>query len=427
LGTGRAEVDGAGAQAGGDQAAEQEEQAAADGTTAPPADPAATLPGGVVAALWALLTGAARTAPATGGEAAATAAASAPVAAGQVAAGHVDGLPPGLAVARAHGGAAVAHGVRGTQPGAVTEAAASAADAPPVPAAAAPTPPLPASAAVRAAVEALAAAGVQQIGTDPPAPTPGTEEATGSTPIVVLSATTPSTGSADAAPTAAQATATGALPVVAPGGSGGTTADSGSRSGAGTPDDGAAATGAVPTTGQTAPATSSAPVAVPAAATGDAAAQPVGGQIAKQVAVLRGGPDGSHTMTVVLTPDSLGPVEVSVTLSQGTVELTLRGAHEHGRAALLDAVPELRRDLESAGLTCSRLDVDRGNRDGSFSSSQQQAGRPGEQGQGHGQSGRGDRSDRSDGGARPWHRSADTGDGPRATTTRTASGLDVRV
>jgi flagellar hook-length control protein FliK len=61
----------------------------------------------------------------------------------------------------------------------------------------------------------------------------------------------------------------------------------------------------------------------------------------------------------VLTPDTLGPVEVQVTLSKGTVDLTLRGAHEHGRAALLDALPDLRRDLESAGLNPSRLDVDR--------------------------------------------------------------------
>ena len=81
--------------------------------------------------------------------------------------------------------------------------------------------------------------------------------------------------------------------------------------------------------------------------------------MARQVAVLRGGPDGAHTMTLVLTPDTLGPVEVQVTLQQGSVDLTLRGAHEHGRAALLDALPDLRRDLEAAGLTPSRLEVDR--------------------------------------------------------------------
>ena len=84
-------------------------------------------------------------------------------------------------------------------------------------------------------------------------------------------------------------------------------------------------------------------------------------------------------MTLVLTPENLGPVEVSVTLSKGTVDLTLRGAHEQGRAALLDGLPDLRRDLETAGLTCSRLEVDR-DTGGSWlarHSAQQQASRAG--------------------------------------------------
>ena len=45
-----------------------------------------------------------------------------------------------------------------------------------------------------------------------------------------------------------------------------------------------------------------APAGAADAATGDSAAQPVGTQVARQVAVLRGGPDGAHTMTLVLTP-----------------------------------------------------------------------------------------------------------------------------
>jgi flagellar hook-length control protein FliK len=232
----------------------------------------------------------------------------------------------------------------------------------------------------------------------------------------------PTTGDAASAPTVAPVATDGALSIAAPDASGGAATDSGSGAGAGTGENGPAPTDAVQTAGQTAPTTSTAPVARTEGATGAAVAHPVSGQIAKHVAVLRGGPDGSHTMTVVLTPESLGPVEVSVTVSRGAIELTLRGAHEHGHAALLDAVPDLRRDLEAAGLTCSRLDVDRGSRDGGWSSSQQNAGRPGEQGQ----SGRGSQHDRPDSHARPWHRSADRGDGPRATT-RTASGLDVRV
>jgi flagellar hook-length control protein FliK len=33
----------------------------------------------------------------------------------------------------------------------------------------------------------------------------------------------------------------------------------------------------------------------------------VGSQVARHVAVLRGGPDGTQTMTLVLNPENLGP------------------------------------------------------------------------------------------------------------------------
>jgi flagellar hook-length control protein FliK len=137
-------------------------------------------------------------------------------------------------------------------------------------------------------------------------------------------------------------------------------------------------------------------------------------------------------MTLVLTPESLGPVEVQVTVSQGTVDLTLRGAHEHGRAALVDALPDLRRDLQTAGLTCSRLEVDR-DTGGSWlaqHSAQQSAQQQSAQQQ-SAQQGSGDRAgqqDRGDTRSRPWVRAADTGEGlPVPTTRSTSSGVDVRV
>jgi flagellar hook-length control protein FliK len=165
-------------------------------------------------------------------------------------------------------------------------------------------------------------------------------------------------------------------------------------------------------------------------ATGASAAQPVGSQVARQVAVLRGGPDGAHTMTLVLTPDTLGPVEVQVTLQKGAVDLTLRGAHEHGRAALLDALPDLRRDLEAAGLSPSRLEVDRDSggawldRHAAQQQAQQQA-----MAQQHGSGDRGHQQDRAEGRSRPWVGSADTGtSGPTPSHNRsTSSGVDYRV
>ena len=155
-------------------------------------------------------------------------------------------------------------------------------------------------------------------------------------------------------------------------------------------------------------------------ATGGAAELPVGSQVARQVAVLRGGPDGEHSMTLVLTPDTLGPVEVQVTVTKGSVELALRGAHEQGRAALLDALPDLRRDLEAAGLNCSRLEVDRET--GASLSDRQSA-----QHQTFGE--RGGQHDRGESRSRPWGRPADIGgSGPSTNPNRsTSSGVDVLV
>ncbi len=149
-------------------------------------------------------------------------------------------------------------------------------------------------------------------------------------------------------------------------------------------------------------------------------APPVGSQVARQIAVLHGGPDGAHTMTLVLTPETLGPVEVQVTVTKGSVELALRGASEQGRAALLDGLPDLRRDLEAAGLSCSRLEVDR-ETGGSWLDRQ-----PAQQQTSGERSGQHDRGDNR---SRPWGRPADSGgSGTSAPENRsTSSGVDVLV
>jgi flagellar hook-length control protein FliK len=166
-------------------------------------------------------------------------------------------------------------------------------------------------------------------------------------------------------------------------------------------------------------ATGTAAVADVDGATGGAAALPVASQVARQVAVLSGGPDGDHSMTLVLTPDTLGEVQVQVTLNKGAIELALRGAHEHGRAALLEALPELRRDLEAAGLNPSRLEVARET--GSSLLDRQPT-----QQQGFGE--RGGQHDRGENRSRPWGRPADIGgSGSPVPNRSTSSGVDVRV
>ena len=226
--------------------------------------------------------------------------------------------------------------------------------------------------------------------------------------------------------------ATAALPgsdsadaVVAP--AGGTPGESlsGDAGGSGQPgaDDAAPVPG---TTGQTvlgptaATAATATAVADVDGATGAAANLPVGSQVARQVAVLSGGPDGDHSMTLVLTPDTLGEVQVQVTLTKGSIELALRGAHEYGRAALMDALPELRRELEAAGLNPSRVEVAR-DTGGSWLDRQ-----PTPQ-QGFGE--RGGQHDRGENRSRPWGRPADIGgSGPSMNPNRsTSSGVDVLV
>jgi flagellar hook-length control protein FliK len=252
-----------------------------------------------------------------------------------------------------------------------------------------------------------------------PAPEAPTSAAVPGTPVVAVAPE-----AADApAPVAADAPG-GEVPVpTAAGTSGGTL--SGGSDGTGREGSGSTpATSAVPAAAPAGPVATTAPAATVESATGEAAALPVGSQVARQVAVLGRGPDGAHTMTMVLTPETLGPVEVQVTVSKGSVELTLRGAHEHGRAALLDSLPDLRRDLESAGLTPVRLQVDRetGGQWLTQHSAQQNAGDQQSSGQRPSQQDGGERS-------RPWLRPADTtGSGPTPPSQRsTSSGVDVRV
>jgi flagellar hook-length control protein FliK len=244
-----------------------------------------------------------------------------------------------------------------------------------------------------------------------------------------------------AAPTgpAAGADGTGSaaagLPGPFPPGGSGESPDSGSGGSAGAP-----AAGVVPatepvTTADTdtvftvsgpAPVAPGSPTTTAAPPTPAAGNAPVATQLAPQMAVLRNAPDGSQTMTVVITPESLGPVTVHVTITHGTLDLTLHGAHEAGRQALLGALPELRRELEGAGLTFSKLEVDTsgGDSGAGLRNAQQQlldahAGQQGGSGQPGQQVPR----------PRTWGAGPDHLEGSTALSTdqSTSSGVDVRV
>ena len=75
------------------------------------------------------------------------------------------------------------------------------------------------------------------------------------------------------------------------------------------------------------------------------------------------GGDGTHSVTVVLAPDSLGEVHVQLTVAGDQVALSLTAGQDGSRAVLVDAIPELRRDLAAAGLTLTDAQVSAGTGD----------------------------------------------------------------
>jgi flagellar hook-length control protein FliK len=272
---------------------------------------------------------------------------------------------------------------------------------------------------------APAAPGTASSPTGPALPSAGVLAALGSTVVVseaATAATTAAPGGDDVSPAGTTQVAGADLPVA------GTASPAGADTGAAGQDAGGAPAGDGSTEPVTVGVSGPAPTGS-AAATGDAdgatgapASQPVAAQVARHVAVLRGAPDGSHTMTLVLTPETLGPVEVSVTVTQGTVDLVLRGAHEQSRVALLDALPDLRRDLESAGLVTSKLEVAKDS--GGSWLDRHAAGQQAQQGFGE----RPGQQAPADGRSRPWLRTADSGETRTTPTTGSAStGVDVRV
>lgn len=106
----------------------------------------------------------------------------------------------------------------------------------------------------------------------------------------------------------------------------------------------------------TAPAATTAPTA--AAQAPAPAPAPTAAQLVEPVAAVhRRGLDGTHTITVDITPDELGPVRVEVQLREGNVELRLSGHSEAARDALRAALPDLRRALEAAGVGTGSFQV----------------------------------------------------------------------
>jgi flagellar hook-length control protein FliK len=124
-----------------------------------------------------------------------------------------------------------------------------------------------------------------------------------------------------------------------------------------------------------------APVSAPAATapaqdvSGPAAPQAPGypspaSQLSAHIAPLRQEADGTHRLTVHLSPDDLGQVSLVAEVRDGTIHLELNGATEAGREALRHALPELREELNRAGFGNATLDLRQGGSDPGYHRSQ---------------------------------------------------------
>ena len=78
------------------------------------------------------------------------------------------------------------------------------------------------------------------------------------------------------------------------------------------------------------------------------------------MAPLRKLADGTHHVVLELHPAELGTVRVELSIDSGTVHLGLHTDIESTAQVLHAAVPELRSQLDAAGLVAGRVNVDTG-------------------------------------------------------------------
>ncbi len=84
---------------------------------------------------------------------------------------------------------------------------------------------------------------------------------------------------------------------------------------------------------------------------------PLSTQIGTELLSLRQAADGDHLVTVAVRPDNLGPVTISAVVGRDGMNVELFSPSSEGRDALKQMLPDLRRDLASAGGSGSSLDL----------------------------------------------------------------------
>lgn len=89
---------------------------------------------------------------------------------------------------------------------------------------------------------------------------------------------------------------------------------------------------------------------------------PVTDQVAAHLSSFRTRADGTYETTVTLTPEELGQVSVRVQVSQGSVSIQALAVQGATADAMRDALPQLRQDLQDAGLDLADSQIDQGSR-----------------------------------------------------------------
>ncbi|HEV2886342.1 MAG TPA: flagellar hook-length control protein FliK, partial [Jatrophihabitans sp.] len=85
---------------------------------------------------------------------------------------------------------------------------------------------------------------------------------------------------------------------------------------------------------------------------------PLASQVAGPVLSLRARGDGSHQLIVALHPAELGPVNVHVRIEGDLMTIQLASTSETAHDTLRDALPQLRSELQAAGLSTASLSLD---------------------------------------------------------------------
>jgi flagellar hook-length control protein FliK len=92
------------------------------------------------------------------------------------------------------------------------------------------------------------------------------------------------------------------------------------------------------------------PATVQSAPTSHADLLPVSQQLAGPVLSLRTAGDGNHQLTIALHPAELGPVNVHVRIVGDSMAIQLASSSSDAHDALREALPQLRQELQAAGL-----------------------------------------------------------------------------